>query len=147
MPLGAKPVYLTTYRTNRNAREVSLMSASALTIPAHIAEACSCDQRSDQERNRDSGRKPDQVLAFFGVELGMAVGEIQAGGGYFSGLLSAAVGESGYVYAITLRQALPGVKALIQSRNASKTMACPTWRRWLAQLRARGFPIALMPCS
>ena len=70
------------------------MSASALTIPAHIAEACACDQRSDQERNRDSGRKPDQVLAFFGVEPGMVVGEIQAGGGYFSGLLSAAVGES-----------------------------------------------------
>ena len=68
-------------------------------IPAHIQAACTCDQRSEQERNRDGGRKPDQVLAFFGVEPGMRVAELQAGGGYFSGLLSAAVGYQGHVYA------------------------------------------------
>ena len=68
-------------------------------IPAHIEAACGCDQRSDQERNRDAGRKPDQVLAFFGVEPGMKVAELQSGGGYFAGLLSAAVGDEGHVYA------------------------------------------------
>lgn len=73
--------------------------STALSVPVHIAEACACDERSEQERNRDSGRKPDEVLTFFGVEPGMKVGEIQSGGGYFSGLLSAVVGSNGHVYA------------------------------------------------
>lgn len=68
-------------------------------VPAHIAAACACEARSEQERNRDAGRKPDQVLTFFGVEPGMRVAELQSGGGYFSGLLSAAVGDDGHVYA------------------------------------------------
>ncbi len=68
-------------------------------VPAHILAACDCATRSEQERNRDGGRKPDQVLTFFGVEPGMRVAELQSGGGYFSGLLASAVGDSGHVYA------------------------------------------------
>ena len=143
MPLGAKPVYLTTYRTNRNAREVSLMSASALTIPAHIAEACSCDQRSDQERNRDSGRKPDQVLAFFGVELGMAVGEIQAGGGYFSGLLSAAVGESGYVYAHNAPASIARRKGVNPIEERIKDYGLSNMAPLVGPVESPGFPDSL----
>ena len=89
-------------------------------IPAHITAACGCAERSDQERNRDAGRKPDQVLAFFGVEPGMQVAELQSGGGYFSVLLSAAVGEGGHVYAHNAPSSLArrkGVNPIVERIN------------------------------
>jgi len=45
----------------------------------------------------DAARKPDVVLAFAGVAAGMDVYELEAGGGYFTELLSRAVGDSGSV--------------------------------------------------
>jgi predicted methyltransferase len=46
----------------------------------------------------DEGRKPDQILAFFGVAPGMKVAEIGAAGGYTTELLARVVGPNGKVY-------------------------------------------------
>lgn len=48
---------------------------------------------------RDSARKPVQVLEFLGIRPGMTVLDLYAAGGYYTFILSKAVGESGTVYA------------------------------------------------
>lgn len=48
---------------------------------------------------RDSARKPVQVLEFLGVRSGMTVLDLYAAGGYYTFILSKAVGEEGTVYA------------------------------------------------
>ena len=56
-------------------------------------------ERELTDKIRDSARKPAQVLEFLGIEPGMKVLELYAGGGYYTVILSAAVGENGIVYA------------------------------------------------
>ncbi len=68
-------------------------------IPQNIKAAVDSPSRPAQDRALDAGRRPDQMLAFFGIQPGMKVGEIFAGGGYTTQLLSAAVGPDGTVYA------------------------------------------------
>lgn len=48
---------------------------------------------------RDDARKPVQVLEFLGVQAGMTVLDLYAAGGYYTFILSKAVGASGTVYA------------------------------------------------
>ena len=48
---------------------------------------------------RDSARKPVQVLEFLGIQTGMTVLDLYAAGGYYTFILSKAVGENGIVYA------------------------------------------------
>lgn len=54
--------------------------------------------RSAEDRALDAGRKPDLMLAFFGIKPGMKVAEIGAGGGYTGELLARVVGPTGKVY-------------------------------------------------
>jgi predicted methyltransferase len=51
------------------------------------------------DADADARRKPDQVLAFFGIRPGMVVLEMFAGGGYYTELLSGLVGNDGAVVA------------------------------------------------
>jgi predicted methyltransferase len=62
-----------------------------------IAAAVNSDQRPEADREADANRHPATALAFFGVEPGMTVFEIEAGPGYYTELLSLAVGEGGAV--------------------------------------------------
>ena len=73
--------------------------ASAPNVPAAVRAAVDASDRSADDRALDGGRKPDQMLAFFGIGPGMRVAEIGAGGGYTSELLSRVVGPTGKVYA------------------------------------------------
>jgi len=57
------------------------------------------DSRSADDRGRDSGRRPAAVLDFLGVEPGMSVVDIMAAGGYYTEVLSLAVGPDGNVTA------------------------------------------------
>ena len=54
-----------------------------------------------QYRNetRDRVEQPEKVMEATGVEPGMVIGEVGAGGGYFTFWLSRGVGEKGKVYA------------------------------------------------
>jgi predicted methyltransferase len=57
------------------------------------------DNRSAEDRARDAGRKPAAVIAATGIEPGMNVLEIIAGGGWYTEVLSIAVGPDGHVTA------------------------------------------------
>lgn len=54
--------------------------------------------RADGDKARDAGRKPADVIAFAGFGEGMKVIDLVAAGGYYTEVLSYAVGESGTVY-------------------------------------------------
>jgi predicted methyltransferase len=54
--------------------------------------------RDAADRALDAGRKPAETLAFFGIQPGMRVAELGAGGGYTAELLARAVGPTGTVY-------------------------------------------------
>lgn len=53
--------------------------------------------RPEIDRKDDAARKPAAVMAFFGAKPGMTVMELEAGGGYYTELLSHAVGLNGKV--------------------------------------------------
>lgn len=55
-------------------------------------------ERPDADKVRDADRKPAEVMAFAGVKAGMKITEMAPGGGYYTRLLSAAVGDKGYIY-------------------------------------------------
>ncbi|MDP2140338.1 MAG: methyltransferase domain-containing protein [Gammaproteobacteria bacterium] len=55
--------------------------------------------RDVADRIRDPVRKPVEVLDFLGLESGMTVMDLYAAGGYFTWVLSKAVGPDGVVYA------------------------------------------------
>ena len=58
-------------------------------------------ERTDTDRERDAGRKPGQVLEFFGIAPGMMVLDMFSGGGYYTEMLSDIVGPDGKVVAHT----------------------------------------------
>lgn len=80
-------------------------AAISASIPAaadsheHIVAAVNNDARPEQEVARDVNRKPVDVLVFAGVEPGMTVLDLNSAAGYYSEILSHAVGEEGTVYA------------------------------------------------
>ena len=55
--------------------------------------------RPDADIARDAGRKPNEVLAFLGVQPGMTALDVIAAGGYYTEVLAHAVGLEGRVYA------------------------------------------------
>jgi predicted methyltransferase len=54
--------------------------------------------RPDQDRERDPLRRPAELLAFFGIEEGMRVADLQATHGFYTEILSTLVGPDGRVY-------------------------------------------------
>ena len=75
-------------------------NAAAASMDADaLAARLGAESRSAEDRARDEGRKPAQVVAFLGIEPGMTVVDLVAAGGYYTEVLSAAVGADGKVYA------------------------------------------------
>lgn len=76
-------------------------SAGAQTAPpAAYAAAVADPARPAKDVFRDGRRKPAETLAFAGVAPGMSVAELIPGNGYYTRLLSRAVGPGGHVYTI-----------------------------------------------
>jgi len=73
--------------------------ASAVQIPGNIAVAISDPARPAADMARDADRMPAEVLAFAGVKTGAKVADLIPGGGYFTRILSKAVGPKGRVFA------------------------------------------------
>jgi predicted methyltransferase len=71
-------------------------------------------ERSAAERSLDETRKPLELLPFIGIEPGMTVLDIGAGGGYTTMLAARVVGENGQVFAQALngRPSLANITAL-----------------------------------
>ncbi len=75
--------------------------AAAPKVASFIASAVSNPDRPESHRKiLDPLRKPAETLAFSGIRPGMTVGEFYPGGGYFTRMISAAVGPKGRVYGI-----------------------------------------------
>ena len=72
--------------------------------------------RPAEDTARDADRKPAELLTFAGVHPGMKIVELAPGGGYFTRILTAAIGKTGHVYAITARPS-PALQALAQQRS------------------------------
>jgi len=58
------------------------------------------DGRSEDDHYRDTGTKPLELYAFFGVEPGMAIGDLSTSMMYNAHILSQIAGTDGKVYAI-----------------------------------------------
>lgn len=81
-----------------------LLAALLLTAPLHaaeipdnIAKAVAAPERSAKDRERDARDNPAELLAFAGVKPGEKVADFFGGGGYWSEILSRAVGPTGSV--------------------------------------------------
>ena len=73
--------------------------ALAASIPANIAAALADKARPEADVKRDAARHPAEMLAYAGVKPGDKVVDFMMGGGYFTDILSPAVGPKGKVYA------------------------------------------------
>lgn len=77
---------------------IALPAATLAEASADLGKALADATRSAEDRARDAGRKPAQVIAFLGIEPGDRVIDLIAAGGYYTEVLSLAVGEKGTVY-------------------------------------------------
>ena len=75
-------------------------------IEGRIAAALASPDRYDRDTGKDESRKPLSVLAFFEVQPGDRVAELNAGWGYHAALLAELVGADGCVYAHTTEGAV-----------------------------------------
>jgi len=73
--------------------------ADSLRILAGARSAVADPLRPDEDRERDPLRRPAELLAFFGIDQGMRVADLQATHGYYTEILSTVVGPAGRVYA------------------------------------------------
>ncbi len=61
------------------------------------AAALDNPSRPDADRERDAGRRPAEVLEFFGIQSGTTVLDMFSGGGYYTEMLAHVVGDNGHV--------------------------------------------------
>jgi predicted methyltransferase len=73
--------------------------AAAPKVPAAVSAAVADAGRPQADKDKDSGRKPAESVAFAGIKKGDKVADLLAGGGYFTRIFSKVVGDSGKVYA------------------------------------------------
>lgn len=73
--------------------------AAAPEPAADLRSLLASDNRSADDKARDAGRKPADVVEFLGIEPGMAVIDVIAASGYYTEVLSLAVGPEGSVVA------------------------------------------------
>lgn len=76
----------------------ALMCGQAFAIDeARLTAALNSPDRSDADKALDAARQPVEVLSFLGLEEGMTVLDIMASGGWYTEVLSRAVGPQGKV--------------------------------------------------
>lgn len=78
---------------------LSMLAGSALAASSAelVAAALAHSERPAEDAADDARRMPLEVLAFAGLEEGMAIFEMEAGAGYYTEILSRAVGPEGSV--------------------------------------------------
>ncbi|WP_421784465.1 class I SAM-dependent methyltransferase [Hyphobacterium sp.] len=75
------------------------VSTGPVEPAAHIVAAVNDPGRPESQTERDAGRHPAEMLTFVGVQPGWRVADLGAGSGYYSRILSGAVGAEGEVIA------------------------------------------------
>ena len=78
----------------------AVLSMAYAAIPKNISAAVADSKRPDADKARDAERKPAETMAFAGLKEGDKVVELAPGKGYFTRLLSDAVGPNGKVTAV-----------------------------------------------
>ena len=76
-----------------------MAEADAAAAPANLRTLLASESRAEEDRARDAGRKPADVIEFLGIKSGMSVIDVIAAGGYYTEVLSLAVGPDGSVIA------------------------------------------------
>lgn len=117
---------------------LALLLGAVASAPAH-AQSLTPDQiqaiiaspdRTAGDRTTDQRRKPDQMIAFFGVRPGMNALDISAAGGYTTELLARAIGPTGTVYGQMAprdpNRAPPAPAVPEGNANPTATPAAPT---------------------
>ncbi|WP_019960750.1 class I SAM-dependent methyltransferase [Woodsholea maritima] len=109
----------------------STLALTSIDTPAYITAAVHDETRPAEDVVRDEGRKPGEVLAVAGIKPGDHVIDLIAGGGYYTRILSAAVGDMGHVYAqndvyvaTNYPQAVTGMEALAAERENITSFVC-----------------------
>lgn len=77
----------------------SSVGADSDSVAKGLTVGLAAAGRPEADKKRDGDRKPVEVIAFLGVAPGMTVVDLIAAGGYYTEVLSAAVGSEGRVYA------------------------------------------------
>ena len=72
-------------------------SETAQPVISIYAAALESPLRPDADRERDAGRRPADVLEFFGIKSGATVLDMFSGGGYYTEMLAHVVGDDGHV--------------------------------------------------
>lgn len=92
-----------------------MLAAGAMAdLAPDFMEKLTADSRPEEDKVRDGARRPYQVMQALGVDAGMTAVDIGAGGGWFTRVLSAAVGPEGKVIAQF------GPRALEQNEGAAQ---------------------------
>lgn len=90
-----------------SARAGSVLTKIAMTesapipanqIPKEINDAINAPDRPAADKALDPGRRPEQIMAFYGIKPGMKVADVFAAGGYMTELFARVVGPTGTVY-------------------------------------------------
>lgn len=76
-----------------------LLSADNHDVTARIEAQMAAADRGPYDALKDGGRKPVEMLRFFGIKTGMTALDMVTGSGYSAEILAAAVGPTGTVYA------------------------------------------------
>jgi predicted methyltransferase len=98
------------------------LASRAAEMPSTIALAVHNPNRPTKDTDRDAARKPVEVLNFAHVKPGEQVLELIPGGGYFTRLLSGAVGPTGHV-----TEAVPLVGGADMSKASNGVAADPNF--------------------
>jgi predicted methyltransferase len=75
-----------------------LLAAGCAASSADYQSVLTNTSRPDAERQLDAVRKPQEVMAFYGVKKGDKVADLFAARGYYTAILSQLVGPEGVVY-------------------------------------------------
>lgn len=78
---------------------LSAVAMAAIMVPENIGRAIADPARPAADRERDTARKPAEMLTFAKVRPGEKVVDLMPGAGYFTRLFSVAVGPKGKVFA------------------------------------------------
>lgn len=99
------------------------LNAQALDVAALNAALAASESRPAADKDADARRKPSETLDFFGIDTGDAVVDLIAAGGYFTEVLSHAVGPTGKVYMQNAPASLTGERGTRTEQAINERLA------------------------